>query len=847
LKILILFTQIQNYISHLNKHSINNKLNKGILPIEIPIFKTQKNNVISQLVKGKFVFFCILWVTVLSALYSGCGTATVWEIDRETFVERLKNGERDFLRHINYENVRLQDVKRLPEGSFFYLGTIFKDMDMDEMALRLFRNSQRVEDDPWKLESELCILALLEERKSYDEKAETAERILERIPQYGEARKALLHVFLQTGREKELIKRAETFLSSLPADEGKARSQKGEILLLQIKAELSSLSDLESNPDSKGRSRWVRQVRNICQELPASKIHIQLLDSLEKRNAFGMLPAFLQTLVQAKAYLAEDSPDKAAQYFQKLAEMQPDIYESLWTVYDIGRAYIADNSEIEGAGILINLIPKVPYQNRFFIYERIGRLYRRAYRYDTAITYLEKARPLAPDAERYDRCVWFYLDCLVKVSPVRAVSEIEQYAAAWHNPSYFNDILEDIIISLTQNQRWDLIGTMESRLSKEKISSRIQGRLAFLSAYLLKNGRISMSEEKKVQKEEIEKKFKQVLTLDCDPYYRILAGIALDMDSPFEMLGVESGKNQDREPSMQPDTKGDGRTVSASDKKDRSAGQQRSESSTNPKALSRENSNSSAAYNDPRNNPEWGAKMLDGYLRYNLYRNAYTYVDSRIKWMNGAKIAELGRALYSKEMYLESVRLLNKAKGQNVYTPQREHYMMLYPRPQSFAIDNKAEAEKLNYPVFLALIRQESLFTPDIESHAGAIGLTQLMPSTAKYVAGLMDFDFTDLKNPDDNLKIGARYFRMMIDRFGKPFRALMAYNAGPSRVLRWNARYGNLPPELYLEAVPFDETRNYVKKILVSSVIYGYIYQNIHPLEGVSYLFPDGAITSKQ
>jgi soluble lytic murein transglycosylase len=129
--------------------------------------------------------------------------------------------------------------------------------------------------------------------------------------------------------------------------------------------------------------------------------------------------------------------------------------------------------------------------------------------------------------------------------------------------------------------------------------------------------------------------------------------------------------------------------------------------------------------------------------------------------------------------------------------------------------------------LILGLMRQESSFDPDIISAAGAIGLMQLMPATARQIAGRGQ-DTPDLKNPDENMHLGITYFAGLLRQFNgtRPY-AIAAYNAGPHRARAWIAANGDASAAGldamidWIEQIPFAETRNYVQRVLENTAIY--------------------------
>lgn len=132
--------------------------------------------------------------------------------------------------------------------------------------------------------------------------------------------------------------------------------------------------------------------------------------------------------------------------------------------------------------------------------------------------------------------------------------------------------------------------------------------------------------------------------------------------------------------------------------------------------------------------------------------------------------------------------------------------------------------------LILSIARQESTYRPTLTSYAGAAGVMQLMPATAQWLTEKdprLDSELADqLTNPANSLRLGAHYFRMMLDRYeGNVVYALAAYNAGPGNCDAWRRNFRGQSLEDFVESIPFTETRNYVKRILANYATYHSIY----------------------
>ncbi len=146
-----------------------------------------------------------------------------------------------------------------------------------------------------------------------------------------------------------------------------------------------------------------------------------------------------------------------------------------------------------------------------------------------------------------------------------------------------------------------------------------------------------------------------------------------------------------------------------------------------------------------------------------------------------------------------------------------------FPTPHRALIEAKARQVGLDPAVVLGLIRQESRFITDARSVVGASGLMQLMPATARWTAKQAGVAYTPqmINDREVNLLLGATYLKRVLDDLdGSLAMATAAYNAGPGRPRRW--REGTLmEPAAWAETIPFNETRDYVKKVLSNSIVY--------------------------
>jgi soluble lytic murein transglycosylase len=160
--------------------------------------------------------------------------------------------------------------------------------------------------------------------------------------------------------------------------------------------------------------------------------------------------------------------------------------------------------------------------------------------------------------------------------------------------------------------------------------------------------------------------------------------------------------------------------------------------------------------------------------------------------------------------------------------PDQTLYRLLYPLPYEETVRFESDAHGIDPALVAALIRQESSFFPRATSPAGARGLMQIMPAVGRQSPVARSAEvWSDalLYQPDVSLRLGTAHLASLLSRYPDPARALSAYNAGGSRVDRWARKPGVSDPEVFVERIPYVETRDYVRIVLRNMTWYQRLY----------------------
>ena len=188
----------------------------------------------------------------------------------------------------------------------------------------------------------------------------------------------------------------------------------------------------------------------------------------------------------------------------------------------------------------------------------------------------------------------------------------------------------------------------------------------------------------------------------------------------------------------------------------------------------------------------------------------------------------LANAFREQGLASQAIQLGRRALAQGA-APDARTYRLIYPVVLGKALAAEAEERHLDPTFVAALIRQESMFNPGATSPVGARGLMQVMPDLGERLAESLDYPVWDpvlLYQPDVSLQLGSFHLRELADRYDRPVHILAAYNAGASRVERWQHRRGVKDLEIFAERIPYSETRTYVRVIQRNQEIYKVLYK---------------------
>lgn len=558
--------------------------------------------------------------------------------------------------------------------------------------------------------------------------------------------------------------------------------------------------------EQKEYSRIINLTQNLNLQTAGNELIFYRIDSLYKKNNSKFENEFFTWCTQ-RPFLAEHykmycilpecdeiiefrtlvynrNYDAAVQKARQILENPQNHLSQILS--DAGKSFLySSNDFLNSAFYLEQISQNLDDEGKFYTYFYAGRCFDKANSYRTrALKNFSLAMEYAPLPENYDNALWYYLNTSLKNSISSTIIALEKYGATWNNPYYFDDFFETLSVRLlSQHMFTEFYQT--AKLIKNFASKEMVAKYSYISARLIQENFIKLEKDK--IESETRDLFTQALSSDTDMYYRLLSGHKLGLNNQEVTKLIQNfGK--------------------------------RTQIQVNEEA----------------------EKLLLGYADFGLpqfiYEDWQRYSDEiGIDCVQKISLYLQKCGNEKNNYFTQSLRIASRKANYPEQMLYPQFFDLVYPQNFKNYVSENCALFNLNEYILYALIRSESFFNPQVASSAGAIGLTQLMEGTAADVARKLKIPNYDLRDSATNIKFGAYYLEEMKRRLDDSvILAVFAYNGGITRVRQWvksaNLEFGtqNLPKDLFLESLPFEETREYGRKILAASAMYAYIYYNL-------------------
>lgn len=745
-----------------------------------------------HLIAGACVLLLIANLTVHA---SGAGSQ-VWGMDREELSFRLQTGDYEFLRNTDLSSsglsvATLRQARRLGDDAFHMLGLIYEELDLQLSAERLFTLSWNEGTEPWRRDSLLELLRILDTGERYSELESLAKAGRDR---YGDDLVILRHLINALYRQE---KSAEVMTLSVTLDELITSAGSGD----SVRSELALWLAVSSS--RLGLPGWEDRYRELFANHRADHAHYRVWVYLQANPGIASRFSPMELLFfEAKQMLAEGRSVDAVEGFSEVADkLIAGIADEATTVValllsplglrDFYLAGSISGRQSATAARMIGIADVAPDDIARRALEYAGRLYRTSGNNRLAVQQFERSlliQPAGPDSERVR---WYLLSSQTRLDPVGTAGSLAAVTPTLGDPAYYGDLFAELASLLAGRERWDALlqayqairdfSTPGTRATYELVLAEVIGRGALPTNPLR---RASLRAE-----------YLQRAAAQTEDLFSALVASALLGQSGESVL--------------------DAALVSGA-------------------AIVADEGRDGALSGVESAKAKYVEQLLRSLLRYGLLDRAYAIARKESGLTRSGTMTQLSDRLAERGRIREAIQIAVRV------TPGGETLHRLYPLGFVEVFDEVLKDESVDRWILFALVREESLFDPEIVSGAGAVGLTQLLSATADDVARRMRIAPPDLTDPLQNLRVGARYLSMLDAQFGGLVKALAAYNAGQGRVREWERQRPELDGVLFHQAIPYQETYNHLRKIVVSAVYYGYLYQGRSPTDTIRVVFRD-------
>ena len=436
------------------------------------------------------------------------------------------------------------------------------------------------------------------------------------------------------------------------------------------------------------------------------------------------------------------------------------------------------------------------YAGRF--YEKAGMYYRQSRKCFVA------AMASAGSPSQKDNALWYLLNTSLNFSIDSIIDSIGEYSREWTDCEYFEDFFEQLVTALLAAGRWNEFGRIYKAVDGYA-SDLTTAQFAYIYGRLIQEGLANGTDS------DVQAAFKRACQGGSSVYYKTLAAYRLGLGKdPVELQKILC------EPT--------------------SARSQYQLGSPDPTKPANTTDNAASAVDTALEN------LLLGYAYFGFPELIYPEwqkcqgqgLSSETNFYLADFLAKCADpdSPESTDYYTQSLRIAARAQRLAGRRISREELALVYPAYYHDFISKYCGEYKISESVMYALIRSESFFDADVISSAGAIGLTQLMEFTGSDIARRFKMSDYSLTDPETNIRFGSWYLASLISRCeDSALLGFFSYNAGITRVRRWLqssliefGKKKNMPLDLFLETVPFAETREYGRKLISATIAYDWL-----------------------
>ena len=465
---------------------------------------------------------------------------------------------------------------------------------------------------------------------------------------------------------------------------------------------------------------------------------------------------------------------------------------------DIGKAYLYGSTDFaKNASYFSKLAEQYKRTDKeFYFWFYAGRLFSKASdSYSKVAKCFEAAIQSAQSTEQKDNAIWYLLKSAQDFSLNTLLDSIQTHSKQWNDPEYFEDLFESLVPTLLSSGQGNSFGSIY-KIIDGYASDETVARFAYLYARLSQEGYADAKEQ------EIKEAFSRACRSGSAIYYRQLAAYQLGLkdtelynvlSAPVKNSSVQFSK-QLKEPLAQSDTK-------AKDFE----------------------------------------KLIKGYAYFGFPEKIYeTFVSNKNEQLPLDSYFYLADFLskcsnkseYTEKFYTQALRISAEGQRKASENMSKAQMRLLFPENYKEYVEKYCQQFNVNDKIMYALIRSESFFDPSVKSSAGAIGLTQLMEVTGSDISKRFKMQNYSLTDPETNIKFGTYYLSTLVSRCDNSYLlGFLSYNAGITRVRKWQksslvefGKRSEMPLDLFLETVPFAETREYGRKLISATVMYDWL-----------------------